>query len=95
LTNSIYPEAQRGEVPSLSDYLTQMADLLDRIENHLYNVGALPANPPAEAKLTQVPSILTRLETALARVGAIEDATSKIAATLGGQLGGKKCHRKP
>lgn len=74
--------------PSLSAYLSQMADCLDRIENHLGNLGALPVRGPTEAVLVQEPSIMTRLETAVARVSCIEGATSKIAATVGGQLGG-------
>ena len=91
MPSGIYPEGalMKAEVPTLASYLGQMADLLDRIENHLYSLGSLPPNPPSEAKLTQEPSIFTRLETALARVRAIEDATSKIATAIGGQLGGR------
>jgi len=83
-------EGPKAQSVTLAIYLTEMVDKLDRIENHLYNIGALPMSPPTVAgPLTaDRPSICTRAEGVLSRLTDMEGAIAQVAFTLGDKLGG-------
>lgn len=76
---------------SLNEWLTEGNEVMDRIENHLTNLGEIPCVPqsPIVAQLGE-PTLFTRASELVNRLRTVEGALARMAYTLGGKVGGQR-----